>query len=749
MSHRTADAEPNDGVTPAPPSDRLDSWKEIAAYLHRDVRTVQRWEKTAGLPVHRHATSRLRTAFAYRSELDAWWRSQRVSLEAAELPDDHHGAVRRSLGATAVAVGGLVAALAGALVVDRPAVRQIQPAASSHPVRVLVTPLLDQVGDGQTLTLLDQIVAGQLAQHPGVEVAAPRQVARVLRLMRREAARLTPSLGREVCIRGGRIRFVLAGRVQALPGRYVAVLEIVDPVDGRVRRSLHDETATVSGLLHVLRRQTRTVAGALVELAEEPAGMSPPLEEVTSPSLGAVRLYTAAVQAGARREWAAAELLARRALAADPQFAAAAAWVSWAMAQQGRPRDEFLPLAAEALALSKTTSDREAYLIAGMFHALSGDVRRAAAAYEALRRLEPEDPQVLDLLADTYARAGDIDPAATLAVTTARSRPNDFAANVRAARALITWRTDAASARPFVHRSRTLAIQDVPSERPLLRAWVQALPVFEHWRSGDLDGAIRAVETLAGSADGGSLRARDAIATVVGFSYLALGQVERASRWLRQASPGSRDLNLAMLALAIGDSNSARERLGRVPAESRRRPALYAGVGLDEAASRGLGEYLDSEHAAGMAATARGLIAARRGQHATAIASLREGLALLRFSGEPEYFLGAEALARVLTLHGQSAAGLRVLEDAAAERGRVYGGARWAGAFWLRVNVRLLAAYEQQGNRPAADALRKTLQPLLAKADADHPFMQVVRPGGGTRTPTAPRKTAVPLSNRY
>jgi hypothetical protein len=40
--------------TPLPGSsaaDRLDSWKEIAAHLKRDVRTVQRWEKEHGLPV--------------------------------------------------------------------------------------------------------------------------------------------------------------------------------------------------------------------------------------------------------------------------------------------------------------------------------------------------------------------------------------------------------------------------------------------------------------------------------------------------------------------------------------------------------------------------------------------------------------------------------------------------------------------------------------------------------------------------
>ncbi len=34
--------------------DRLDSWKEIAAYLRRSIRCVQRWERTEGLPVLRH-----------------------------------------------------------------------------------------------------------------------------------------------------------------------------------------------------------------------------------------------------------------------------------------------------------------------------------------------------------------------------------------------------------------------------------------------------------------------------------------------------------------------------------------------------------------------------------------------------------------------------------------------------------------------------------------------------------------------
>jgi Tol biopolymer transport system component len=56
--------------------DRLDSWKEIAAYLRRDVTTVQRWERREGMPVRRHAHDKLGSVYALRSELDAWTRQR-------------------------------------------------------------------------------------------------------------------------------------------------------------------------------------------------------------------------------------------------------------------------------------------------------------------------------------------------------------------------------------------------------------------------------------------------------------------------------------------------------------------------------------------------------------------------------------------------------------------------------------------------------------------------------------------------
>jgi Tol biopolymer transport system component len=64
------------------PEDRLNSWKEIAAYLRRDVTTAQRWEKREGMPVHRHVHDKLGSVYAFRSELDEWTRRRNLSPPA-------------------------------------------------------------------------------------------------------------------------------------------------------------------------------------------------------------------------------------------------------------------------------------------------------------------------------------------------------------------------------------------------------------------------------------------------------------------------------------------------------------------------------------------------------------------------------------------------------------------------------------------------------------------------------------------
>ena len=69
-----------------PTEAQLDSWKEIAAYLGRDVTTVQRWEKCEAMPVHRHVHDKRSSVYALTSELDAWRQSRKPRLDENNHP---------------------------------------------------------------------------------------------------------------------------------------------------------------------------------------------------------------------------------------------------------------------------------------------------------------------------------------------------------------------------------------------------------------------------------------------------------------------------------------------------------------------------------------------------------------------------------------------------------------------------------------------------------------------------------------
>lgn len=70
---------------------RLDSWKEIAEYLDRDVRTAIRWEHERGLPVHRMPGTKRSSVFALPGEIDRWLLTDGVSGGGHESPGSQPG----------------------------------------------------------------------------------------------------------------------------------------------------------------------------------------------------------------------------------------------------------------------------------------------------------------------------------------------------------------------------------------------------------------------------------------------------------------------------------------------------------------------------------------------------------------------------------------------------------------------------------------------------------------------------------
>jgi len=99
---------PASGATPGPkgsplPDKKLVSWKEIATHLGRETRTVQRWERTEGLPVRRHEHQKKSTVYAYTSELDEWFKKRQPvddpEADAAFIPEPDASDANSSSGA--------------------------------------------------------------------------------------------------------------------------------------------------------------------------------------------------------------------------------------------------------------------------------------------------------------------------------------------------------------------------------------------------------------------------------------------------------------------------------------------------------------------------------------------------------------------------------------------------------------------------------------------------------------------------
>ncbi|MBL8212067.1 MAG: hypothetical protein JNK87_15225 [Bryobacterales bacterium] len=159
---------------PVPLQDRasgtLTSWKDIASFLRTSVRTVQRWEQTEHLPVHRHKHASGGTVYAKVSELDAWLaaRSKPPDLGVPESPPEPGGRRRSLRWATALSAGAL---LASVLWFD-PRVRLQPPLAS-----LAVLPFTNERSDTNTEYLSEGLADGITRRLSGLPQLPVRVIA--------------------------------------------------------------------------------------------------------------------------------------------------------------------------------------------------------------------------------------------------------------------------------------------------------------------------------------------------------------------------------------------------------------------------------------------------------------------------------------------------------------------------------------------------------------------------------------------
>jgi tetratricopeptide (TPR) repeat protein len=738
---------------------RLDSWKEIASYLRRSVRSAKRWEKEEGLPVHRHFHGKRDSVYAYRVELDGWWtnrgakltdqngaedaapppETETLDVSGAEEPEREEEVARPSSRAPRrAALIGVGFALAIVLVGGVAWLSRNGSSPSAGSLRlpfkardwVLIAGFENRTGQPLLDGTLEYALERELSNSRHVNVVPRERVGDSLRLMRKPLdTRVDAAIGREICLRDGEIRALITGRIEKLGSKYLLSVELADPNQGASIASVAEKAASEEQLLPAARRISDTVRAMLGENQPSIREGKDKLVKVTTPSLKALQLYSQADALIAQGKSPAAEELLKQAVAEDPGFASAYIHLAHAIANQGRSKEEFLPEAETAFRLSATTTERERYFIRGSYYDFLGQHEKAIAAYGALLSLYPDHYWALGNLADLY-RYVDMKKCVQLARTRADGRPKDFAANWFAAYNSVRWSQDPAPAQPYFQRARDAVTSVDVGLLGLMVAWLELWPATAHWLKGDIEATANELDRVAAKADALQSDGKFMIAS----DYLALGKIEAAERVSRTIEPVVRSSILPQVAFIKGDAAGLR---GILPHEALETSVLgwfvvtpillrtRAGL-LPEAqrwlkAREALGE--EAWERVGRLEILRGEIAFAQGDLESTIRKLEDGTQLAEDLGlRPEFHLGSETLATALMKKGDTRRAIEILERA-SERKFLAAVALDRGVpYWMRNRLDLAVLYRNVGRVKEARAIESDLSRLLKLADPDHPI---------------------------
>ena len=724
--------EPSSGLSKTPASDRLESWKEIAAYLKRDVRTLRRWEKNEGLPLHRHMHDKLATVYAFKGELDAWWANRRPKLEAA-APKETKQKTRRWLWALAAAA---VAVAAGV------GYRWSRSSALPFAERdwVLIARFENRTGEEVFDGTLEYALERELANSRFVNVVPRERINDALQLMRKPPD--TPvdrTLGREVCLRDGGIRTLITGRVEKLDTTYVLSAALINPSDGVTAVSFSEEAPGQREVVPAIRRLSNRVRETL---GEQPASIprsEQKLERVTTNSLRALKLFSQADAVIAFENNELAEQLLRQAVVEDPEFGSGYMHLAHAVRNQGRPREEWLPYARKALESSERASDRERFFILGSYYGMTGQPEKELTAFDTLLRLYPDHFWAHSIKRFRLYRQGRYREASRHEARTAQLRPNGFRMNLHAAAALSRWAIQPFEGQQYVERARKLASPEAAREHARDLAWLELYPAREHWLEGDLKKAVQEVARLAGQLRSLSGRERDLLADNLRQFHLTLGNLKAAQELSRDSGA------LVAIAFARDDPHALRNSLRAVLDGSEKavgpfETILSARLGMLPEAEKALAIIEKREFSApwptdiegkslteGTRKVARGELALARGRTAEATRLLEEGFDLVPEHGFTVYFLAAESLARIYEQQGDPDRAVDVLRKAGEEKRRAVYFGGLSTLLWMRIELRLAGLYRNEGRESQAEEIEAELRRLLAYADLDHATLRSLK----------------------
>jgi tetratricopeptide (TPR) repeat protein len=269
--------------------------------------------------------------------------------------------------------------------------------------RIVVGDFRMSGGDSSLGRVVTEAVRTGLSESPLFTIVAPTQIAGALRRMQREPTTWVDlALAREIAQREG-AKAVVTGDITPLAAGYVVTLRLVSADSGAELASFHETADAPHDLLPTLDQLTRRLRGKAGESLKN-VHAAPPLEQVTTTSLYALRRYADGARAHDAGDAVRAIESLQQAIALDSTFAMAYRKLASAYRNAQYPVSWADSASLMAYRFRDHLPERERGIVTGDYFARGPghDRSKGIAAYQALLARYPDDVAAINNLALAY-----------------------------------------------------------------------------------------------------------------------------------------------------------------------------------------------------------------------------------------------------------------------------------------------------------------------------------------------------------
>ena len=290
---------------------------------------------------------------------------------------------------------------------------------------VVVADFANSTGDSVFDDTLKQALLVQLSQSPFLDVLSEQKTNHMLQLMGRSPGdRLTPDLAREVCQRT-QSKAMLVGSIASLGSEYVVGLRAVDCESGESVAQEQETAGSKEAVLKTLDSAASKIREKLGESLASIEKFNTPLEQITTPSLQALKMCSVGFRTMNTKSQAEAIPFFQHALELDPNFAAAYVGLGATYSNMGES-GLAIQYMRKAYELPKErVSPRERYYISAHYYdTVTGELEKAEETYKLWAQDFPRDHGAHVNLGYVYGLLGENDKALAEELETTRVNPD-------------------------------------------------------------------------------------------------------------------------------------------------------------------------------------------------------------------------------------------------------------------------------------------------------------------------------------